>query len=336
MREGRLYGRGGADDGYAVFSSITAIKALQDQGIQLPRCVVLIEACEESGSIDLPAHLDPGDRIGDPSLVICLDAECGDYARVWCTTSLRGNLTGRLSVRVLNEGVHSGMATGIVPAPFRIVEQLLTRIETPATGEIVLSELRIDIPQDRRVQIAAAQVLGAEVAGKMPWASGVGAISEEPQDLIANSTWKATLAVTGADGLPPISSAGNVLLPHLAFKLSLRLPPTCNSERAAAGEAGCWKKDPPYGAQVDSNSIHPQTGGTRRRLHPGWSARSAKRQKRFSASKRCTSVAEAPFPSWACWEEGFRALNSSLQAYSGPIRAPTAQIDSWTWNTPRN
>jgi acetylornithine deacetylase/succinyl-diaminopimelate desuccinylase-like protein len=262
MRDGRLYGRGGADDGYAVFSSITAIKALKEQGIKLPRCVVLIEACEESGSIDLPAHLEAlGDRIGDPSLVICLDAECGDYSRVWCTTSLRGNLTGRLSVRVLNEGVHSGMATGIAATPFRIVEQLLARIEAPLSGELRLDALRVDIPQDRRVQIAAAaQVLGDTVAGKIPWASGVGAISADPAELIANSTWKATLAVTGADGLPPVASAGNVLLPQLAFKLSLRLPPTCDSEHAAAEVKRALERDPPYGAQVEFECDPPADG----------------------------------------------------------------------------
>ncbi len=109
VRDGKLYGRGGADDGYAVFSSLTAIAALKAQKIPLARCVLLIEACEESGSVDLPAHLDAlGDAIGDPSLVVCLDAECSNYDQVWCTTSLRGNLIGRLTVRVLTEGVHSG------------------------------------------------------------------------------------------------------------------------------------------------------------------------------------------------------------------------------------
>ncbi|HTD30718.1 MAG TPA: M20/M25/M40 family metallo-hydrolase, partial [Steroidobacteraceae bacterium] len=57
IRDGKLFGRGAADDGYAVFSSLTAIAALKEQRVPLPRCVVLIEACEESGSIDLPAHL---------------------------------------------------------------------------------------------------------------------------------------------------------------------------------------------------------------------------------------------------------------------------------------
>ncbi len=158
MRGGKLYGRGGADDGYAVFSSLTAIAALKEQKIPLARCVLLIEASEESGSTDLPAHLESlGDAIGDPSLVVCLDAECGDYDRVWCTTSLRGNLTGRLHIRVLTEGVHSGMATGIAATPFRIAEQLLARIENPATGEVLLDELRVDIPADRSTQIAATR-----------------------------------------------------------------------------------------------------------------------------------------------------------------------------------
>src|SRR5579863_251377 len=171
MRDGKLYGRGGADDGYAVFSSLTAIAALKEQKVRLPRCVVLIEACEESGSYDLPAHLAAlGSALGEPSLVVCLDAECGNYEQVWCTTSLRGNLVGNLRVRVLTEGVHSGMATGIAPTPFRILEQLLARIESPISGELLLDELHVPLPQDRRLQAAhAARVLGAEVAGKIPW-----------------------------------------------------------------------------------------------------------------------------------------------------------------------
>jgi acetylornithine deacetylase/succinyl-diaminopimelate desuccinylase-like protein len=262
LRDGKLYGRGGADDGYAVFSSLTAIAALKAQKISLPRCVLLIEASEESGSIDLPAHLESlGTAIGDPSLVVCLDAECGDYDRVWCTTSLRGNLTGVLRIGVLTEGVHSGMATGIAATPFRIAEQLLARLENPLSGEVVLEGLRVEIPPDRRAQIAAtAQVLGGTVAGKLPWAARVHAVSNDPGELIANSTWRATLAVTGADGLPPVSSAGNVLLPQLALKLSLRLPPTSDAERASAAVRNALERDPPYGAQV-SFTADPATGG---------------------------------------------------------------------------
>jgi acetylornithine deacetylase/succinyl-diaminopimelate desuccinylase-like protein len=265
IREGRLYGRGAADDGYAVFSSLTAIAALKEQQVPLPRCVVLIEACEESGSVDLPAHLAAlGESLGEPSLVVCLDAECGNYDQVWCTTSLRGNLVGTLRVRVLTEGVHSGMATGIAPAPFRILEQLLARIESPITGDLLLDELQVSIPRDRRAQAsAAAQVLGSAVADKLPWVRGVQAVSNDPTELIINSTWRATLAVTGADGLPPVMSAGNVLLPELALKLSLRLPPTCDAERAKRAVREALEREPPYGAQV--NFEEPSANG-------GWNA----------------------------------------------------------------
>jgi acetylornithine deacetylase/succinyl-diaminopimelate desuccinylase-like protein len=257
IRDGRLYGRGAADDGYAVFSSLTAIAALKEQQVRLPRCVLLIEACEESGSVDLPAHLSAlGDTLGEPSLVVCLDAECGNYEQVWCTTSLRGNLVGNLRVRVLTEGVHSGTATGIAATPFRILEQLLARIENPVSGDVLLEELHVSLPPDRRAQAsAAAQVLGGEVAGKLPWAPGVQPVSNDPTELIINSTWRATLAVTGADGLPPVGSAGNVLLPELAVKLSLRLPPTCDAARAERAVREALEREPPYGAQVSFEDV---------------------------------------------------------------------------------
>jgi len=262
IREGRLYGRGAADDGYAVFSSLTAIAALKAQGVRLPRCVVLIEACEESGSGDLPAHLESlGATLGEPALVVCLDAECGNYQQMWCTTSLRGNLVGNLRVRVLTEGVHSGMATGIAPTAFRILAQLLARLESPVTGELLLDELQVPLPADRRAQARiAAQVLGGEVAGRMPWVAGARAVSNDPAELIINNTWRATLAVTGAEGLPPLGSAGNVLLPQIACKLSLRLPPTCDAARATEAVRAALERDPPYGAQVSFEEASGQGG----------------------------------------------------------------------------
>ncbi|MGC8520273.1 MAG: M20/M25/M40 family metallo-hydrolase [Steroidobacteraceae bacterium] len=262
LRDGKLYGRGAADDGYAVFSALAAIAALKAQRVALARCVVLIEACEESGSADLPAHLEAlGGALGEPSLVVCLDAECGNYDQLWCTTSLRGNLVGELSVRVLEEGVHSGMASGIAPNPFRIVEQLLARIEDPLDGTLRPAELSVSIPEDRLAQIrTAAGVLGDSVAGKLPWTRGAHALSDDPVELLINSTWKATLSVTGADGLPPTLSAGNVLLPALTLKLSLRLPPTCEPLRAARAVKDTLERDPPYGAQVRFTPGTPTAG----------------------------------------------------------------------------
>jgi acetylornithine deacetylase/succinyl-diaminopimelate desuccinylase-like protein len=286
MRDGKLYGRGGADDGYAVFSSLTAIAALKAQKIPLARCMLLIEACEESGSIDLPAHLEAlGAEITEPSLVICLDAECGNYEQVWCTTSLRGNLTGKLQVRVLTEGVHSGMATGIAPTPFRIVEQLLTRIENAVTGDVLIDELQATIPKDRRAQIqAAAAVLGETVAGKLPFATGVQPLSNDPVELLINSTWRATVAVTGADGLPPVGSAGNVLLPELSFKLSLRLAPTTDAGVAIKAVKTALERDPPYGASVRFDDVSAAAGWNAPALAP-WLEESIMRASRHIYGK---------------------------------------------------
>jgi acetylornithine deacetylase/succinyl-diaminopimelate desuccinylase-like protein len=215
IRDGKLYGRGGADDGYAVFGSLTAIRALQEQGVPHARCVVLIEGCEESGSFDLPYYIEKlEDRIGSPDLVVCLDAECGNYEQLWCTTSLRGNLTGTLRADVLTEGVHSGSAGGVVPSSFRILRKLLSRIEDEDSGRITPEALHVEIPEQRIEQARlAAETLGAGVYSKYPWAVEDAAPGESAYELLLNNTWRPTMSVTGAAGLPALVDAGNVLLP---------------------------------------------------------------------------------------------------------------------------
>ena len=256
IRDGRLYGRGAADDGYAVFSALTAIAALEAQRIPHARCVVLIEACEESGSPDLPAHVEAlAARIGTPSLVVCLDAEAGDYERFWLTTSLRGNVVGTLDIQVLTEGVHSGMGSGIAASCFDVLRQLLSRLGDEASGELTLAELNVEIPQNRRREIAAtARILGDAVAARMPFALGVQPISTDPVELLLNSTWKPTLTVTGIDGLPNVRDAGNVLAPRLSIKLSFRLPPTAHAANAAAAIRRTLETDPPFNARVNFTS----------------------------------------------------------------------------------
>ena len=252
LRDGKLYGRGGADDGYAVFSSLTAIRLLQEQRIPHARCVVLIEACEESGSYDLPHYVEAlAARIGSPSLVVCLDAECGNYEQLWCTTSLRGNLVGDLVIEGLTEGVHSGAGTGIAPSVFRIARTLLARVESDVTGDLLVDELTVPIPPARIDQArAAAGVLGPKIAGKLPFVPGARALSDSPVELVLNNTWRPTLAVTGAAGLPLMEDAGNVLLPRLELKLSFRLPPSADADAAAAAVRKRLEADPPYGVRV--------------------------------------------------------------------------------------
>ncbi len=253
VRDGdRLYGRGGADDGYAAFASLAALEAAQAAGVALPRCLVLIEASEESGSPDLPAyveHLAP--RIGEPDLVVCLDSGCGDYERLWSTTSLRGLVTGTLHVEMLSEGVHSGDASGVVPSTFRIARQLLSRLEDEATGAIRPEAFHVAIPAGRQAQAARmAEVLGDGVMAKYPFVEGAGAVTGDPLEALLNRTWRPALSVTGAGGLPPESAAGNVLRPRTSLVLSLRLPPTLDAVAATGRLRALLEAEPPYGARV--------------------------------------------------------------------------------------
>ncbi|HLU13017.1 MAG TPA: M20 family metallopeptidase [Arenimonas sp.] len=258
----RLYGRGGADDGYALFGSLTAIRALREQGLAHCRCVILIEACEESGSYDLPHYVDHlAERIGKPSLVVCLDSGCANYDQLWCTTSLRGLAGGNLKVSVLEEGVHSGDASGVVASSFRILRQLLSRLEDEATGRIVVEDLHVEIPAERLQQAKrAAEVLGTAVWDKFPFLPGMKPMHEDLAELVLNRTWRPALSVTGVDGMPPLTSAGNVLRPHTAVKLSLRLPPTLDPKKASEVLRKVLLDNPPYGARVELELEKASTG----------------------------------------------------------------------------
>ncbi|MFP6814919.1 MAG: M20/M25/M40 family metallo-hydrolase [Pseudomonadales bacterium] len=261
LRDGRLYGRGGADDGYALFGSLTAIAALQAQGIPHGRCVLLIEGCEESGSFDLPHYVEAlRERIGNPDLVICLDAECGNYEQLWTTTSLRGMLPGVLSVEVLSEGQHSGAAGGIVPSSFRILRDLLERVENAASGELH-SSLSIDVPDTARSQLqSVAQVLGSSVTDRFPWLEGVHADSEDNVELLISNAWRPSLGTVGFSGAPEVGDAGNTLRPSSSAKLVFRLPPTLDAHQAANSIKTELERDPPNGARVAFELETPQTG----------------------------------------------------------------------------
>ena len=253
VREGdHLYGRGGADDGYAIFASLTALGALHREGVPHARALVLIEACEESGSFDLPAyiqHLAP--RIGELSLVVCLDSGCANYDQLWSTTSLRGLVVGTLEVSLLTEGVHSGDGSGVIASSFRVVRQLLARLEDADTGLIVVPELHVPIPRERIEQAArAAAVLGQDVWHKFPVQPGVQPVTQDSAELILNRSWRPALAVTGAEGLPALANAGNVLRPVTRLKLSLRVPPRLDASTALAHVKAALERDPPYGASV--------------------------------------------------------------------------------------
>ena len=272
--DGKLFGRGGADDGYAVYASIAAIQALKTQGVAHPRIVGLIETCEESGSRDLLPYVDalrePGrNRLGDVALVICLDSGAGNYDQLWLTSSLRGMATGVLKVEILTEGVHSGDASGLVPSSFRIMRQVLDRLEDSATGRLLPASFHCEVPADRLAQaIATAAILGDEIYKRFPWAhydcGGSTAFAlpttTEPVQALLNRTWAPTLSVTGAEGFPSLQDAGNVLRPYTAFKLSLRLPPLVDAGAAVQALKTLLEDNAPYQARVTFDGLSGATG----------------------------------------------------------------------------
>ena len=268
--DGKLYGRGSADDGYAAYAAIAAIQALKSQGVGHPRIVGLIETCEESGSYDLMPYIDAlRPRLGEVGLVVCLDSGAGNYDQLWLTNSLRGMVSGVLKVEILTEGVHSGDASGLVPSSFRIMRQVLDRLEDSATGRLLPASFHCEVPSERLAQAqATADILGDEIYKRFPWAHyDCGGSTQfalptttDPLKALLNRTWNPTLSVTGVEGMPELSNAGNVLRPYTAFKLSLRLPPLVEAAPAVAQLKALLEDNAPYQARVTFEKAAGATG----------------------------------------------------------------------------
>ena len=314
--DGKLYGRGGADDGYAIYAAITAIQALKAQGVAHPRIVGLIETCEESGSADLLPYVDAlKARLGDVGLVICLDSGAGNYDQLWLTTSLRGMASGVLKVEILTEGIHSGDASGLVPSSFRIMRQVLDRLEDSGTGRLLPASFHCEVPAERLAQAqATASILGDELFKRFPWAhSDCGGAStlalpttDDPAQALLRRTWEPTLSVTGADGFPDIANAGNVLRPYTAFKLSLRLPPLVEAATAVQQLKALLEDNAPYQAKVTFEGLSSATGWNAPSTAPWFeSALQAASQAHYGAA--CATIGQGgTIPLMNMLSQGFR------------------------------
>jgi acetylornithine deacetylase/succinyl-diaminopimelate desuccinylase-like protein len=274
LRDGRLYGRGAVDDGYSGYAAIAAIEAVRAAGGSHSRCVVLLETGEESGSPDLPAYLEHlSDRLGRVSLVVCLDSGGSDYERMWLTTSLRGLVQVAMTVRVLDGGLHSGMASGIVPSSFRIARVLLDRLEDSATGEILVPEMHVEIPSHRLAEVRdAVEAAPGALWNAVPRVGDLQPMSDDEVELALNSGWRPTLSITGAEGLPLPDDAGNVLRPFTTLVLSFRLPPTADATAALEAVRQRLTTDVPYGATVELSRVEFADGWNAPELAPWLSA----------------------------------------------------------------
>jgi acetylornithine deacetylase/succinyl-diaminopimelate desuccinylase-like protein len=282
MEGTRLYGRGGADDGYAAFASLAAVAAVQAAGGSHNRLLLLIEASEESGSPDLPAHIDAlAERLGDVDLVICLDSGCATYETLWLTSSLRGLVDGRLEVKIVTEGLHSGAAGGVVASTFRIARQLLDRVEDAGDGRVLLESANVDIPDHRLAEAKAmADLLGHAALENLPLVSGARPALDDVAQALVAKTWQPSLAYTGIDGMPSTALAGNVLRPSTTLKLSLRIPPTADPAAVEKELSAALTADPPYGAQVTFSGSEGA---------PGWNAPDLSPWLRSAVDQACRS-----------------------------------------------
>ena len=320
IEDGKLYGRGGADDGYSAFAAITAIRALKEQKARCARCVLIIEACEESGSHDLPHYIEAlAPRIGTPELVVGLDSGCGNYDQLWVTTSLRGLVGCTLSVSTLTAGVHSGGASGIVPPRFRILRQLLERLEDQNTGALLPRQLYVEIPEERLRQAAAtAKVLGNTVFSEFPFQPGTTPVSEDIVGLLLNRCWRPQIEITGVGGLPEIAHAGNVMRPVTKMQISLRLPPTADAQAASIAVRELLEKDPPYGAKVAFKGSQGSRGWNAPPLAP-WLEQSLQRASRALYGRdACFAGEGGTIPFMAMLGEKFPQAQFLITGVLGP------------------
>ncbi|GAA1968779.1 M20/M25/M40 family metallo-hydrolase [Amycolatopsis minnesotensis] len=262
VKDGKLFGRGSADDGYAGYAATTALEAIREAGGAHARAVVLLETGEESGSPDLPAYLEHlSEKLGRVTFVVCLDSGGNDYERMWLTTSLRGLAQVHVTVRVLDSAQHSGLASGVVPSSFRVLRTLLDRLEDSATGEIKLAELNVEIPANRRGEAkATADSAPGAISNAFPTSGDTRTVAGEELELLLNNSWRPTLSVIGASGFPEPADAGNVLRDATTLALSFRLPPTADSAAALAAIEKALTTDVPYSATVELAGVEHADG----------------------------------------------------------------------------
>ncbi len=270
-RDPFLFGRGAVDDGYGGYLCVTAIKLLQEAGIPHPKATFLIETCEESGSFDLPPYLDElSDNLGSPDLIVVLDSGGPSYEHIWVSEALRGLVAGNLSVKVSHEGVHSGISGGPIPSSFRIQRMLLDRVEDSKTGEILIPEMHVEISDKiKQEAIELGAILGDELWNSLPVVNTLRPPTTEADQILLGTNWKPAMSVIGADGMPPVLTAGNVLRTHTDLKLSFRIPPGVKAEEVQNIVKEILEKDPPYGAEVTYHATEPADGFHAPPLHEG-------------------------------------------------------------------
>ena len=251
-KNGYLYGRGAVDDGYNFFTVLAVLKAFQELRIPHDEFLLFYECNEESGCTDIAHYLNKlKEQIGAPDVMFCLDEGSVSNQMFSLSTSLRGALNFSLKVSVLEKSMHSGVASGIVPSSFRIARELLERIESGKTGEMV-PELQVPVPEQKLKEASAnAKLNGSGIHTSLCMCKGVQPVTLNLEELYLNNVWKAQMEVIGQGGIPSLAQAGNVLRDHTELLVSLRTPPTLSCTAAFDTIKNILTSQVPYNAKVE-------------------------------------------------------------------------------------
>jgi acetylornithine deacetylase/succinyl-diaminopimelate desuccinylase-like protein len=244
-RDGRLFGRGAADDKAGIAAHLAALRAYD--GAPPVGVVVLVEGEEEIGSPTLPAFLETYAELLAADVMVLADSTNWAVGRPALTTSLRGLVDAVVEVRTLEHAVHSGMYGGPVPDALTALVRLLATLHDEK-GDVAVPGLAtgaadpLDLTEDQ-LRADAGVVEGVELIGS-------GSLTER--------LWtRPAVAVIGIDA-PTVAHASNTLVPVARAKVSLRLAPGDDSQRAMDSLVEHLEAHAPWGAQV---TVHRGSAG---------------------------------------------------------------------------
>jgi acetylornithine deacetylase/succinyl-diaminopimelate desuccinylase-like protein len=251
-RGGRLYGRGAADDKAGVMVHTAAIDAWLTTRGELPVNVkVVVEGEEETGSEHLAAFLEANrDRL-DADVMVLTDSVNWKVGVPAVTYLLRGLVDAEVTVRGLDHALHSGIYGGPVPDPVTGLVKLLASM-TDEHGAVVIPGFSDDVRQPtdaERGRLEALEFDEATFRREAGLLEGVELVGDPSASVLERLWMRPTAAIIGIDA-PGVAGSSNTLSPQASARVSLRLAPGQDPQRALTVLADWLETAAPWGLHV--------------------------------------------------------------------------------------
>jgi len=236
-RDGRLYGRGTADDKAGIATHLAAFRA--HGGVPPVGVTVFVEGEEESGSPSLRALLAEHRDLLAADVIVIADSDNWSTEVPSLTVSLRGLADCIVEVATLDHGLHSGMWGGVVPDALSALVRLLASLHDDEGNVAVVG---LDEATAADVEISPERVRSD--TGLLDGVSEIGS------GAVVQRLWaKPSITVIGID-TTPIASASNTLVPRARAKVSMRVAPGGDAGEHLAALTRHLETHAPWGAQV--------------------------------------------------------------------------------------